>query len=136
MQRPGGVIAIAILYWLSAFTLLLVGIIMAVGFTAFGSVAQGMMGLFAGFGVIGGIVLLGLGAVLAFLGYSVFQLQEWARITTIVLVALGFGAAVLSFFNFGGGARISSLFRMAIDAVIIWYLVQPQVSAAFRRSTS
>lgn len=109
---------------------------MTVGFTAFGSMAQGMMGLFAGFGVIGGIVLLGFGAVLAFLGYSVFQLQEWARITTIVLVALGFGAAVLSFFNLGSGARISSLFRMAIDAVIIWYLVQPQVSATFRRSTS
>ena len=110
------------------------GVVMAVGFSAFGSVATGMMSLFAGFGVIGGIVLLGFGAVLAFLGYSVFQLQEWARVTTIVLVAIGFAAAVLSFFSFGGNARISSLFRMAIDAVIIWYLVQPQVSGAFRRS--
>ncbi len=134
MQRPAGVVVIAVLYWLSAFTLLVMGVIMAVGFTAFGSVATGMMSMFAGFGVIGGIVLLGFGVVLAFIGYSVFQLQEWARITTIVLVALGFAAAVLAFFSFGGGARISSLFRMAIDAVIIWYLMQPQVSGVFRRS--
>ena len=134
MQRPSGVVIVAVLYWLSACTLLLMGVIMAVGFTAFGSVATGMMGMFAGFGVIGGIVLLGFGAVLAFLGYSLFQLNEWARITTIVLVALGFVAAVLSFFGLGGYARISSLFRMAIDAVIIWYLVQPQVSGVFRRS--
>ena len=134
MQRPGGVVVIAVLYWLSAFTLLVMGVIMAVGFTAFGSVATGMMSMFAGFGVIGGIVLLGFGAVLGFLGYSLFQLNEWARVTTIVLVALGFIAAVFAFFSFGGGARISSLFRMAIDAVIIWYLMQPQVNGAFRRS--
>jgi hypothetical protein len=134
VQRPGGVVVIAVLYWLSAFTLLIMGVIMAVGFTAFGAVAQGMMGLFAGFGVIGGIVLLGFGAVLAFLGYSLFQLNEWARVTTIVLVALGFIAAVFALFSFGGGTRISALFRMAVDAVIIWYLVQPQVSSAFRRS--
>jgi len=125
---------IAVLYWLSAFTLLLMGTIMAVGFTAFGAVAQGIMSMFAGFGVIGGIVLLGFGAVMAFIGYSLFQLQEWARVTTIVLVAIGFAAAVFGFFSFGGGARISSLFRMAIDAVIIWYLAQPPVSNAFRRS--
>ena len=134
MQRPTGVVVIAILYWLSACTSLLMGIVMAVGFTAFGSVATGMMSMFAGFGVIGGIVLLGFGAVLAFLGYSLFQLNEWARVTTIVLVALGFIAAVSALISFGGGARISALFRMAIDAVIIWYLVQPQVSGAFRRS--
>lgn len=133
MQRPTGVIVIAVLYWLSAFTLLLLGTIMAVGFTTFGGVARGMMSMFAGFGVIGGIVLLGFGAVVAFIGYSLFQLQEWARVTTIVLVALGFAAAVFSFFSFGGGARIGSLFRMAIDAVIIWYLVQPNISGAFRR---
>ena len=106
---------------------------MAVGFTAFGSAVQGMMGLFAGFGVIGGIVLLGLGTVIAFIGYSLFQMQEWARVTTIVLVALGFAAATFALFGFHGGARISAMFRMAIDAVIIWYLVQPQVSGAFRR---
>ncbi len=134
MERPTGVVVISVLYWLSAFTLVVMGCIMAVGFTAFGSVASGMMSMFAGFGVIGGIVLIGFGAVLAFLGYSLFQLNEWARITTIVLVALGFVAAVLSFFGFGGYARISSLFRMAIDAVVIWYLVQPQVSGVFQRS--
>ncbi len=134
MERPTGVVVISVLYWLSAFTLVVMGCIMAVGFTAFGSVASGMMSMFAGFGVIGGIVLIGFGAVLAFLGYSLFQLNEWARITTIVLVALGFVAAVLSFFGFGGYARISSLFRMAIDAVVIWYLIQPQVSGVFQRS--
>jgi hypothetical protein len=134
VQRPTGVTVIAILYWLSAFVLIMLGSMMAIGFTAFGGMMSGMSSLLAGFGVIGGIVLLGFGAVMAVIGYSLFQLQEWARVTTIVLVALGFLMGVLGLLHPIGVGRFSSLVRMGIDAFIIWYLVQPQVSGAFRRA--
>jgi hypothetical protein len=134
VQRPPGVVVVAVLYWLSAFVLIVLGCIMAIGFTAFGGMATGMVSMFAGFGVIGGILLLGFGTVMALIGYSLFQLQEWARITTIVLVALSFAGAVFGLLHPIGVGVLASLVRMAIDAVIIWYLVQPQVSAAFRRA--
>ena len=134
MPRPTGVTVISILYWISACFLVLMGIIMAVGFTAFGGMMSGMNSLLAGFGVIGGIVLLGIGAALAFIGYSLFQLQEWSRIVTIVLVGLGFMMGVFGIMHPIGVGRVSSIIRMAIDGFIIWYLVQPQVSVAFRRA--
>jgi hypothetical protein len=134
MQRPTGVVVIAVLYWLSAFMLLILGAVMAIGFTAFGGMMTGMNSLLAGFGVIGGIVLLGIGAAMAFVGYSLFQLQEWARIVTIVLVGLGFVMGIFGIIHPIGVGRFSSIIRMAIDGFIIWYLVQPQVSVAFRRA--
>lgn len=134
MQRPTGVVIISVFYWLSAFCLILLGGIMAIGFTAFSGMMAGMSSLLAGFGVIGGIVLLGLGLACAFIGYSLFQLQEWARVTTIILVAVSFAGAIFGILHPIGIGRVSSVFRMAFDVVIIWYLVQPQVVGSFRRA--
>jgi hypothetical protein len=134
VQRPTGVIILAVLYWLSAFCLLLIGAVMAVGFTAFSGMAAGMASLFVGFGVIGGIVLLGLGAAMALVGYGLFQLQEWARITTIVLFAIGFAGGLFGLIHPIGFGRISASIRMALDGLILWYLVQPQIGRVFRRA--
>jgi hypothetical protein len=107
---------------------------MAIGFTAFSGMMAGMSSVLAGFGAIGGIVFLGFGAVIALIGYSLYQLQEWARVATIVLVALSFAGAIFGVIHPIGIGRISSLVRMGIDAYIIWYLVQPQIVACFRRA--
>ena len=134
MQRPTGVVIIAVLYWLSAFCLILFGAVMAIGFTAFSAMMAGLPSFLGGLGVIGGIFLLGFGAAMALIGYCLFQLQEWARVTTIVLVALSFAGAIFGIVHPIGIGRISSVIRMAIDGFIIWYLVQPQVALAFRRA--
>jgi uncharacterized membrane protein (DUF2068 family) len=134
MQRPTGVVIISVFYWLSAFCLILLGGIMAIGFTAFSARMAGMSSLLAGFGVIGGIVLLGLGLACAVIGYCLFQLQEWARVTTIIFVAISFAGAIYGIMHPIGIGRVSSVFRMAFDVVIIWYLVQPQVIGSFRRA--
>jgi hypothetical protein len=134
MQRPTGVVVLAVLYWLSAACLIVVGCALAIGLAAFSHLAAGVPGVFAGVGMIGGIVLIGGGAMSGFLGYSLYQLQEWARVTTIVLVAIGFAGALFGFFHPIGIGRISSLVRMAIDAFIIWYLVQPTIVGIFRRA--
>ncbi|HWR14399.1 MAG TPA: hypothetical protein VN577_06200 [Terriglobales bacterium] len=132
MNRPPGVVVIAVLYWIGAFFLLFVGGVLLIGFTAFGAMAQGMQTIVAGLGSIGGILLLGFGAILAFIGYSLFQLKEWARITAIVFSGIAILAAVLSFISPIGMGMISRVFRLAVNAVIVWYLVQPQIKAAFR----
>jgi hypothetical protein len=134
MQRPTGVVVLAVLYWLTAVGLIFVGCALAVGLTAVSHLATGGPAALAGVGMIGGIVLLGFGAITGFIGYGLFQLQEWARVTTIVFAALGFAAAIFGFFHPIGIARISSLVRMAVDAFIIWYLVQPTIVGIFRRA--
>jgi hypothetical protein len=134
MQRPAGVIILAVLYWLSAFGLFVGGIILAVGFTAFGTMSTGMMSAFAGLGVIGGVLLIGFGAVAAFIGYGLIQLQEWARITTLVLVGIGLLMGFIGLVSPFGFGRLSSIVRIAIDGFILWYLLQPQVRASFRRA--
>jgi hypothetical protein len=134
MQRPTGVVVLAVLYWLTAVGLIFLGCALAVGLTAASHLATGVPAALAGVGMIGGIVLLGFGAITGFVGYGLFQLQEWARVTTIVFAALGFAVAIFGFFHPIGIARISSLVRMAVDAFIIWYLVQPTIVGIFRRA--
>jgi hypothetical protein len=107
---------------------------MAIGFGVFAEMMARMQPWMAGLGTIAGIVMLGLGAALALIGYNLFQLQEWARVTTIVLVALSFAGAIFGLLHPIGIGRISSVIRMAIDGFIIWYLVQPQVVGCFRRA--
>jgi hypothetical protein len=134
MRRPVGVLILAILYWVGACGLLLGGIALAVGLSVAGRMATGMPSPLAGVGVIGGIVMMGLGAVMAFVGYGMFQMFEWARITTIVLAGLGLVAAVFGFIHPFAVSRFSLIVRIAIDGFIIWYLVQPGIVAMFRRA--
>jgi hypothetical protein len=134
MQRPTGVVILAALYWLAAFCLIMIGFALAVGLTIFSGMRTGMPTFLAGIGMIGGIVLAGFGAASAFIGYGLFQLQEWARITSIVIAAIGFMGALFGFFHPVGFARLSALVRMAVDAFIIWYLVQPAIVGVFRRA--
>jgi hypothetical protein len=134
MQRPIGIVVLAVLYWLAAFCLVMVGFALAVGLTIFSGMRTGMPTFLPGIGMIGGIVALGFGAASAFIGYGLFELQEWARVTSIVLAAIGFLGALFGFFHPIGVARFSSLVRMALDAFIIWYLVQPQIVGVFRRA--
>jgi uncharacterized membrane protein (DUF2068 family) len=134
MERPTGVVILAVLYWLAAFCLVMFGFALAVGLTIFSGMMAGVPTVLAGVGMIGGIVVLGFGAASAFIGYGLFQLQEWARVTSIVIAAIGLLGALYGFFHPVGFARLSALVRMAFDAFIIWYLVQPQIVGSFRRA--
>jgi hypothetical protein len=133
MQKPTGVVIIAVLYWIGALGLLVIGMMMSFGFSAFMAMSKGFVPLLAGFGLVGGIVLLGLGAVFVLIGYGLFALQEWARIVTVVLTGIGFLVAMSGMFWPSVYGLVPRLFRIALDGVIIWYLLQPHVKAAFRR---
>jgi len=68
-------------------------------------------------------------------GYGVWTLREWGRILCIVLAAISilFSLPGLLFhLHFGfllGGYRI---IKVALQVLIVWYLVQPQIVALFR----
>ena len=83
-----------------------------------------------------GLVFTLLFAVVAALaGYGVWTLREWGRILCIVLAAITVvlslpGLLFMGFtWFFLGGYRV---IKLAINALIIWYLMQPQIRSLFQ----
>ena len=78
--------------------------------------------------------------VAALAGYGVWTFREWGRILCIVLagitVLLSLPGLLFMGLHFGfflGGYRV---IKLAINVLIIWYLVQPQVMSLFQRSSA
>ena len=145
MGRPTGVTVLAILDFIGAGLCVLMGLLMMLGggfLASFisgqgGQGSAGAAGILAGLGAVAGvfIIIIG-GGVSALLGFGLWKLKEWARIITIVLAGIG-GAFQLfgllgSLAHFNLFAIVWSLFWTAIDALIIWYLLKPEVKAAFQ----
>ena len=145
MNRPTGVTVLAILLFIGTVLLVCLGIGSFVGGAFIGSMigasarqaGTGMTGagLGAAIGAFIGVFFI-IGAVLnALCGFGLWNLKEWGRMLTIVLTAIGLVLAVLSLFVSMIHLHIVGMFflmiRVAIGALIIWYLSQPQVKAAF-----
>jgi uncharacterized membrane protein len=95
-------------------------------------------GLMAALGAFAGVVLLVVGAIYAVIGFGLWKLQNWARIVSIVLVALGLLSGAYGAFGLFSplhiGLLIWQLFWIAIDVWIILYLLKPHVKQAFGAS--
>jgi hypothetical protein len=142
MNRPTGVTVIAILYFIGTLFCVMAGIGMLVGggflATMMSQQAQGggVATILGGLGAVLGVVCLIFAAIDAVVGWGLWALKAWARIVAIVFSAIaallqlpGF-LRLLSHFN--PIALVWTLCILAIHVVIIWYLLQPQVKAAFR----
>ncbi|HEY3929345.1 MAG TPA: hypothetical protein VGL89_13310 [Candidatus Koribacter sp.] len=147
MNRPTGVTLISVFFFVMC-GLLVVGTIAAfVGGAFIGSLfgaalqqrGAGMTG--AGFGAMVGAILgvfFLIGAALNLIcGIGLWKVKEWARILTIVLCGLGAALGVLGLFigmiHFNIFMMMWRLLWLAIDVGIVWYLLQPEVKAAFAR---
>ncbi len=141
MGRPVGVTILAILDFLGAAICLLGGIGMLVGGGAIATAISQQAGA-SGAGVLQalgaglGVVLL-IGAALgALLGWGLWTLKNWARIVTIVLMGINILFALLGLLgtlaHFNLFTLIWTLFWIAVYGLIIWYLLKPDVKAAFQ----
>ena len=137
MQRPGGVTLLAVLDFIAAACLVLAALAMVLGMGFIGAMSggheRGGAMLLAGLGVLGAVIFFIMAAVSAVIGYGMWNLQNWARILSIAFSCLGI---VGGLFGLMTGVHlhfllIGSIIRMAIAALIIWYLFQPHVKAAF-----
>ena len=144
-MRPTGVVLIALYHFLSAAFLVIFAVALALGGSILGAMfgagsnspLTGMgLGLFVG--VLGAAFALVFAIVAAIAGYGVWTLREWGRILCIVLAAISILLSVpgllflgLHFGFFLGGYR---LIKIALNVLIIWYLVQPQVRSLFQRT--
>ncbi len=137
MPRPGGVTVLSVLYFLGA-VFLLCGTLLAIGISVAGLTFGhlGPMTLLAGVGVIGGVILACFAAIAVLIGWGLWTLRNWARVVAIVFAVCAALAALPGLFSFGGVHMVviwwgGPLFRLAINGLIVWYLLQPEVKRAF-----
>jgi hypothetical protein len=142
-MRPTGIVFIAIYHFLAAAFLGIVAIALAVGGTVLGAMFSagfrnplGGMGLLVG--IVGAAFTFVFAVVAALAGYGVWTFREWGRILCIALAGISILLSLpgllfmgLHFGFFLGGYRV---IKLAINVLIIWYLVQPQITSLFQRS--
>ena len=137
MQRPTGVTILAVLAFMGAGLLVLLGLAIFMGgamlssmsaYPRFGAIAGGIIAVFF-------LVFAVLDAVI---GVGLWKLQNWARVLTIVLTGLGLLGSVgglvspfayAHFFFFAFLVR-----RVIVTAIQVWilvYLFKPHVKQAF-----
>ena len=140
MNRPTGVTIISILFFLGGCILVLLGIGFLVGMSLIGALgragsAPGFAAFFMGLGAVAGIFFLIFSVIPFAVGYGLWSLKEWARIVAIVLCAIGMLGGVLGMMLALTHFHIFVLFwlmvRLAINGLIIWYLLQPDVKQVF-----
>lgn len=120
---PMGVKIIAILGYIGAGLSALLGLILILGGGLIGGALSSMPALaFLGSGimVVGGIFLLAMAVLGFFVAKGLWNLQNWARIVTIIIAALGVLGGLSSLFSGGFG---SGLFNIVVDGLIGWYLL-------------
>lgn len=139
MERPTGVTVLAILNFLGAACMVMVGLLFMLGLglagLGAGQQSAGGMAFLMGLGAIAGVIFLIFAVIAIVVGIGLWRLRNWARILTIILAAIsllpllpGLMLSMLSLEIF------SMMFQLAFAGFygwIIWYMVQPQVKRAF-----
>jgi|SRR5258707_1700597 hypothetical protein len=140
MNRPVGVTILAILDFIGAAFCVIFAILAFVGGGMLATIMSqsgqgaGGLGAIAGAGAaIFGIAFLIGGAISALIGWGLWGLKNWARIVTIVFAALG---ALSNLFSVITHFNVFSLIVLAIDGLIIWYMLRPDVAGAFKGQQS
>jgi hypothetical protein len=149
MQRPTGVTVIAVLDFIGAGFCVIAALLMFMG----GSILAGIFsaaatangvtgtapaaGFMASIGIIAGVIILFFAVFAVLVAMGLLKLKNWARVTTIVLSALGLLSSLARFARgFAGGGMVMSIIVLAYYIWVIWYMLQPNVKAAFGQTAA
>jgi hypothetical protein len=130
---PGGVVVVAVLGIVHGLGSLLLGLLFSifggVGWLA-GLLGPGAVQEWGGGMVVGGLtsVLTGLLQVIA--GFGLLSRQGWAWILAVIGAGLGLVAPVLGLLS----GHFWTLLGLLVPAVVLWYLLTPEVRRAFGRA--
>jgi uncharacterized membrane protein (DUF2068 family) len=128
MQRPTGITVLAILAAIGG----VFGILGGLALIGVGTVVAGATGL-GGLAAILGLIALAYGVLSLVLAYGFWTLQPWAWTLGVGLEVAGIVINVLQYIN-NTSAIGGTIFSIAINAIVLWYLYQPNVKAAFGRT--
>lgn len=127
--RPMGLTVLAVLAAIGGVLSILAGIAV-VGIGGFAAASTGT-GAYFGLGAVAGIIILALGVLNLAFAYGAWTLKPWAW-------PLGVGLQVVSLIWAGlaaiGGDVGGQILGIAISAVILYYLFQPNIKALFGRA--
>jgi hypothetical protein len=129
-QRPTGITILAVLAIIAGGLLILGGLAAVAGGAILGAVTGS--GFLAGYIGLIGIAILALGAVYIAAAYGLWNLRPWAWQLTLIAASLSIALQVLQFAG-GIGDVTSVVLSVGINGVVIYYLLQPEVKAAFGR---
>lgn len=129
--RPLGVTILAVLAAIGG-VLALIGGIAAVGLGGLAATTTGNPGL-GGLVSIFGLLLIVQGVLALAFAYGAWTLKSWAWTLGMAAGVLGIIGAILGFVN-DSNQLVSTIFSIAINGAILYYLNTPAVKAAFRRA--
>jgi hypothetical protein len=128
--RPMGITILAVLSAIGGVLTILGGIAL-IGLGGVAGASSGSAALF-GMGAIFGLLLLVSGIASLAFAYGAWTLQPWAWTLGVALQIISLALSVLSIV--GGGDISSQIISIAIAAIILYYLMQPTIKAAFGRA--
>ena len=128
MQRPTGITVMAVLSAIGG----VFGLLASLALLGLGAAVSATGGL-GGLAFLAGIIILAYSVLSLVLAYGFWTLKPWAWPLGIGVQVLGIIQAVLQFMNNSSNV-ISLVISLAIAGVILWYLYQPHVKAAFGRA--
>ncbi len=136
--RPTGVTIIAILAIIGG----VLAIVAGLGLTVLGGILGGAGaatgeaagGMFGGLLAVFGIGTLGLGIAELVTGFGLWRLAPWAWMVAVIVFIVNIVLTILT--ALGGNSLISfnTLVGIAIPAIILYYLMTPEVKSAFGRT--
>ncbi len=146
-MRPTGIVLIALYHLISALFLVFLAVSLVVGGSVLGAMfgaghdsAMGGLGIGLLIGMVGAVFFVFVALIAAAAGYGIWSLREWGRILSIGLAAISLLMSLPGLLFMGLHLRLFSsafgLFRIAISALIIWYLMQPQIKGLFQKPAS
>jgi uncharacterized membrane protein (DUF2068 family) len=128
MQRPTGVTIIAVLAAIGG----VFGLLASLALLGFSGAIAAATGL-GGFVFVAGLIVLVYSVLSLVLAYGFWTLKPWAWPLGVGVEVLGIVQAVLQFMN-DTRQFVSLVVSIAIAGVVLWYLFQPHVKAAFGRT--
>jgi hypothetical protein len=128
--RPTGITILAILSAIGGVLTILAGIA-AIGLGGLGAAATGEASFF-GLGVVFGIIALALGIASLAFAFGAWTLQPWAWSLGVILQGANIIFAVVAVI--GGSDITSQIIGVAIAGIILYYLMQPNIKAAFGKA--
>ena len=103
---------------------------------------QSLTQFFAGFGIVIGSIVLGVGIGYLVVSYGLLKGKGWAWIVTLILTIIAIVIQVASVFSSSTisldalvSAIASHIIGIAINGVILYYLYRPSVKAYFGKSS-
>jgi hypothetical protein len=135
LERPAGVTAIAILFFVCAGYLLILGLLMLFG--------PGSVSMSFGAPLLGGLELAGpymfllTGAICALIGFGLLRLNNWARRAAILVALIGVVMLVPTVSSAVIGFQFKSLIfgglGVMLRVMVVWYLFQEPVKDQFEK---